>query len=257
MRLDQWLVFHNWAPSRAKAQELIRQGSVEVFEGEMGWQVVDKVSHKLSPEFSTDHIRLKSQDLLRFVSRGGLKLEAALRHLGVEPKGWTALDVGQSTGGFSDCLLQAGALKVVGVDVGQGQLEEALQKDTRVSHFEQLHVKDLKSHKDFLSHCPPQGFDLVVMDLSFISLTKALPEIRPFMSPSNGRLLALVKPQFEVGREALTKKGMVKDDGLYEVVRVKIIQVAEALNLQVLDYFPSALPGTEGNQEFFIYAQTT
>ncbi len=254
MRLDQLLVKLSLAPSRAKAQELIRQGEVEVFERGV-WDTVTSVSHPIREGGVVPPARLKSRESLRFVSRGGLKLMAALEQLEMKPEALTVLDLGQSTGGFTDCLLQSGAEQVVGVDVGHGQLAEKLKVDPRVKSFEGLHIKDISQHKEFLKHCPPSGFALAVMDLAFISLPKALPWVTPLIRSPGGHLLALVKPQFEVGADHLNKKGVVKDDRLYSLVEVNIKESLKDQGFQVKAYFESSVLGQEGNQEFFVYAE--
>lgn len=250
MRLDQALVKWGLAPSRTKAQELIENGSVEVHSGST-WKTAKAASDKLSEqENKPENLRLKESELLKYVSRGGLKLESALRHLRLNVKDWICLDCGQSTGGFTDCLLQEGAAKVVGFDVGQAQLHEKLQKDSRVLSFENLHLKDAITKVELLSVKPAGGFDLIVADLSFIPAEKTLP----FFATFGNRLLLLVKPQFEVGAENLTKKGLVKDPSLYEKVRERVIELARAEGWNVLDYFPSGVEGRDGNREFFLFA---
>ncbi|XLM20672.1 methyltransferase domain-containing protein, partial [Chromobacterium piscinae] len=166
--------------------------------------------------------------------------------------GWTALDVGQSTGGFTDCLLQSGARRVVGVDVGHEQLHPRLREDARVRYFEGVNARAL-DHAALLAANDGDGFDLMVCDVSFISLSLVLPSALPLLKPG-GRLLSLVKPQFEVGREGLSKGGIVRDESLYPLVRDKINRVLAEQNMQVLAWFDSPIKGGDGNHEFFVHA---
>lgn len=249
MRLDQLLVKMGLAPSRTKAQELIQKGAVEILENAT-WRQARASSEKFSDlEANPERVRLKNAEILRYVSRGGLKLEAALRHLKLVPSGWTCLDCGQSTGGFTDCLLANGASRIVGFDVGQGQLHEKLRGDDRVKSIENLHLKDAENI--LTSEKPSSGFDLIVADLSFIPSEKTLP----FFSGFGRRLLLLVKPQFEVGSDNLSKKGIVKDPQLYPQIRDRVIARAESLGWKVLDYFACEVEGRDGNREFFLYAE--
>lgn len=206
-----------------------------------------------------DEVRLLSSQLLRYVSRAGLKLEAALKRVQLDVIGSIVMDVGQSTGGFTDCLLQAGCQKVIGIDVGQGQLHAQLQSDSRVVWYEGLNIREpLPSEHPLLKYCQ-NGFDLVVIDVSFISLLQVLPAVKSLLSlklkPSQTKILALVKPQFEVGAAHLNKRGVVKDSGQYSRVQVKIEAGARAEHFRVLSYFASELVGADGNQEFFIFLE--
>jgi len=183
----------------------------------------------------------------RYVSRGGLKLAGALAHTGLDVHGRSCLDLGQSSGGFTDCLLQAGAARVVGVDVGHGQLHPRLQADPRVSSLEGINGRSLGD-----APLPERRFDLIVADLSFISLTLVLPQLPPLLV-ADGDLLLLVKPQFEVGPEHVGKGGIVRDAGLYPQVAARLRQAAAAAGLRVLDWFDSPIRGGDGNREFFIW----
>ena len=247
MRLDQWLVKSKLAPSRTKAQELIRGGQVEVLVRDQ-WELIFQPSFIMNKAFQA---RLLSAKLLRYVSRAGLKMEGALEHLGLDVKGLRALDIGISTGGFSDCLLKKGCHSVVGIDVGQGQLHSRLRDHPCLIDFEGLHFKDISDHAEF-QNLLGKGFSLVVLDVSFCSLTQVMPYLPPVLS-QEGIVLALVKPQFEVGAENLNKAGVVKDSGLYRQVEVKICDCVNALGFEVKDYFPSQLRGTGGNQEYFLF----
>jgi 23S rRNA (cytidine1920-2'-O)/16S rRNA (cytidine1409-2'-O)-methyltransferase len=188
--------------------------------------------------------------LSRYVSRGGLKLEGALQHTKLDVRGKTVLDVGLSTGGFTDCLLQAGAVKIVGIDVGQGQTDSKIKDDSRVTIFESLNARDLTAEK----LGGTKNFDLIVIDVSFISLELILPSALRVLGPE-GRILSLVKPQFEAGRSALGKSGIVKDPKAFEEVRKKIYKICEDLQLDVEDYFESSITGSDGNQEYFLLAR--
>lgn len=248
-RADVLLVERNLAPSRTKAQELIATGQVEYF-GRGHWRLVSGASLKLG--LGTE-LRLIDATLLKYVSRSGLKLEKALEHLNLSVAGLTALDMGQSTGGFTDCLLQHGVERVLGIDVGHGQVAERLLKEPRVTVLEGVHGRDLPCNDHFLElHWPK--FDLVVMDVSFISMTDLLPAIAQVIRPS-GKLLSLVKPQFELDAKSLNKKGVVKDPSHYFLVKDKILGMCGQMGFVVQDYFDSELPGRDGNREFFVYGE--
>lgn len=246
MRADQLLVAHGLAPTRSAAQRLIQQGVAE-WAGATGWTVIRKTGEDLP---DTAQLRVTDDAELRYVSRGGLKLEGALRHTRLDVDGLTALDVGQSTGGFTDCLLAHGARHVVGVDVGHGQLHARLQADPRVTALEGTHVRELAGLRP---HAPTGGFPLIVGDLSFISMVGSLPELLPWLE-GRGRLLVLVKPQFELGPQALGKGGLVKDQADYPRLEARVRLACTALGLEVLDYFDSPITGGDGNREFFLYA---
>jgi 23S rRNA (cytidine1920-2'-O)/16S rRNA (cytidine1409-2'-O)-methyltransferase len=242
-RVDTLLVEQGLAPSRTTAQRLIEAGRVSWSEG-----VVAKPSLLLLPETV---LYVKPDETDRFVSRGALKLQGALVHSGVSVAGKVCLDVGQSTGGFTDCLLQAGAQNVVGVDVGHGQLHPTLLADGRVTAFEGINCRTL-SVVDLGASFPENGFDLIVVDVSFISLTLILPCL-PALSSKAGQMLLLVKPQFEVGPGKLGKGGIVKDPRLYVDVERKLRDAAMTLGLRVVSWFDSPIKGADGNREFFIW----
>ena len=212
------------------------------------WQTLTKPSSKVDGDAL---LRVLMDDEDRYVSRGGLKLAGALARTGVDPDGKIALDVGQSTGGFSDCLLQAGIGALVGVDVGRDQLAEKIKNDARVSYYENINARELPFQ--LREKHAPTGFDLAVMDVSFISQTLILPALMPLLAPG-GDLISLVKPQFEVGREGIGKGGIVRDENLYQQVEEKIRRSCEDLGLQVQDYFASSINGGDGNREFFVWA---
>jgi 23S rRNA (cytidine1920-2'-O)/16S rRNA (cytidine1409-2'-O)-methyltransferase len=245
MRLDLYLVDKKMADSRTQAQELIAGGHVDVL-NQNSWTTVQKASFAV-----TDAMQVRVSEAGRplYVSRGGLKMAFALEHLKLNPSNFDVLDVGISTGGFSDCLLQKGARRLVGIDVGHDQLHVKLKNETRLISFEGVNAREFQN----LS-LEPSVFDLVVVDVSFISLTLILDSLLVRIKPS-GFLLALVKPQFELGPQALDKHGIVKDSQLYSDLENKLREVFEKKGLQVLDYFACSILGGDGNQEFFIYAK--
>ncbi|RYF36282.1 MAG: TlyA family RNA methyltransferase [Comamonadaceae bacterium] len=210
MRADQLLVERGLAATRSQAQRLIASG-VQWFDG-AAWRQVAK-NGDLLPVAA--EIRLLDTAEARYVSRGGLKLEGALRAAALDVAGWTCLDVGQSTGGFTDCLLQHGAARVVGVDVGHGQLHPRLREDPRVLAIEKVNARELHAGQ------VGAGFDLVTGDLSFISLTLVLPALAPLLRPG-GRLLMLAKPQFELQPGQVGKGGVVRDASLYAQVEQRL-----------------------------------
>ncbi|WP_295802271.1 TlyA family RNA methyltransferase [uncultured Microbulbifer sp.] len=246
-RLDLLLVERQLANSRTHARKLIDAGRVLLSDGHR-WRPALKASQSLDEE---TRIRVEPLPEDRFVSRAGLKLAGILDHTGLSPAGWHALDVGCSTGGFSDCLLQRGAELVVGVDVGRDQLAEKLRNDPRMHLFETLNARHLTAEQ--IAPFGDAGFDAVVMDVSFISQTLILPQLPPLLKPG-GHLLSLVKPQFEVGPEGIGKGGLVKDTGLYAGVEENIRTLCERLGLRVNAYIDSPIKGGDGNREFLLWA---
>jgi 23S rRNA (cytidine1920-2'-O)/16S rRNA (cytidine1409-2'-O)-methyltransferase len=244
MRADQLLVTRGLAASRSQAQRLIASG-VQWFDG-AAWKRVAKNGDELP-----DAAQLELLDTAesRYVSRGGLKLEGALRASGLDVGGWTCLDVGQSTGGFTDCLLQHGAARVTGVDVGHGQLHEKLRQDARVVAIEKLNARELRADQ------VGTGFDLVTGDLSFISLTLVLPALAPLLK-AGGQLLMLAKPQFELQPAQIGKGGLVRDPALYRQVEQRLRDCCASLGLAVLGWYDSPIAGGDGNREFFLHAQS-
>jgi 23S rRNA (cytidine1920-2'-O)/16S rRNA (cytidine1409-2'-O)-methyltransferase len=241
-RIDRLLVEKGLAPSRAKAQALIMAGVVLV-----GEQRVVKSSEM----FETDAlIRVKGADdpASRYVGRGGVKLEAALREFDVDVSDLLCLDVGASTGGFTDCLLQHGARRVVAIDVGHNQLDWRLRSDPRVEAREGVNARYLKP-EDF-----DAPFDLAVMDVSFISATKVMPSIVPLLT-EEGRMITLIKPQFEVGRGEVGRGGIVKDSLKHARVIEEVNAAARALGLDVRGLMESPLRGADGNTEFLALYQ--
>lgn len=248
-RVDLLLVELGLAPSRTAAQALIAAGRVSVDDGGQ-WRDIGKASQKLPAD---SRFVIVPDEADRYVSRGGLKMAGALAQAGLQIDGWTALDVGQSTGGFSDCLLQAGARRVVGVDVGHDQLAPRLAADPRIVAFEGVNARAL-DHAALLAANDGAAFDLMVCDVSFISLALVYPSALPLIRPG-GYLLSLVKPQFEVGREGLGHGGIVRDAQLYTGVEQKISALVAELGFRRLAWFDSPIKGGDGNREFFIFAQ--
>ena len=250
MRADQLLVDRGLAASRSQAQRLIASG-VQWRLGDAPWKTVTKNGEVLR---ETVELQVLDTAETKYVSRGGLKLEGALKHTAVVAKGWRCLDVGQSSGGFTDALLQAGALSVVGVDVGQGQLSPDLRSDPRVVCIEKCNARELSAEALNAAGVEETCFDLIVGDLSFISQTLVWPAIVPLLSPA-GQMLMLVKPQFELQPEHIGKGGLVKAPASYAVVRDRIAQACRDNGLLMLDYFESAITGGDGNREFFVWAR--
>ena len=247
-RLDQKLFELGLAPSRSKAKELIQAGFVEVKNLE-GWTVISQPSYMTT---DTAEIRCNESALLKYVSRSGLKLEGALQKAKFQVSGLKALDIGQSTGGFTDCLLQHGAKEVVGVEVGHGQVHESLANRGDVHTFEGLNIKDIAKFQWFQDKAG--YFDLVVCDVSFISIQQALPPALPFLK-NGGELFLLIKPQFELGKKALNKKGLVTDPNLSETMSSICEAWTAEIGLTVLGFFESQIKGQDGNQEFILHAQ--
>ncbi|MDR1994207.1 TlyA family RNA methyltransferase [Azonexus sp.] len=243
LRVDALLVQRGLAASRTQAQRLIGEGRV-VCDG----RPVAKPSLALPADAA---LTVNADDSDRYVSRGGLKLAGALAATGLTVAGKTCLDVGQSTGGFTDCLLQAGAQHVVGVDVGHDQLHGRLRSDARVTAREGINCRALTT-ADLGDAQPPEGFALIVGDLSFISLTLILPQLPPLLA-ADGDLLLLVKPQFEVGPGHVGKGGIVRDPALYRQVERKLRDCAATLGLTVRAWLDSPIAGGDGNREFFIW----
>lgn len=251
IRADLLLTERELAVSRTAAQHLIASGRVWLIEA--GRRLpVGKPSQKLMPDAE---LAVDADPADRFVSRGGLKLAGALDHTGLHVRGWRCLDVGISTGGFTDCLLQAGAATVVGVDVGHGQLHPKLALDERVVLLEGVNARALDPVQ-ILPLNDDAPFDLAVANVSFISLTLVLPAMAPLVR-RGGRLLCLVKPQFEVGPAGIGKGGIVRDPALYPGVRDKITSACELAGLIVEAWLDSPIAGGDGNREFFVLASKT
>jgi 23S rRNA (cytidine1920-2'-O)/16S rRNA (cytidine1409-2'-O)-methyltransferase len=241
-RLDKILVDRGLAASRERAQALILAGKVLVDE-----QKIEKAGAQIDDASS---IRLLGEDL-KYVSRGGLKLERALEHWNIDVNGISCLDVGASTGGFTDCLLQHGAARVIAVDTGYGQLDFKLRQDPRVRLLEKTNARYLT--REMLG----ESADFIAMDVSFISATLILPAVlsSAFPADEKGQLVVLVKPQFEAGREHVGKGGIVRDKGAQLASLEKIRAALTELGAKRTDSIDSPILGAEGNREFLLYAR--
>jgi 23S rRNA (cytidine1920-2'-O)/16S rRNA (cytidine1409-2'-O)-methyltransferase len=244
MRADQLLVERGLAATRSQAQRLIASGVR--WRDRQDWRAVGKNGEEIPPQAQ---IELLDTAEAKYVSRGGLKLEGALRESGLDVRGKVCLDVGQSTGGFTDCLLRHGAARVVGIDVGHGQLHEKLRGDSRVVAYEKVNARELSREQ------VGGDFDVIVGDVSFISLTLVLPALAPLLK-EGGQLLMLVKPQFELQPSQVGKGGIVTDTSLFATVEQRIRESCGSLGLQVRGWFASPITGGDGNREFFIHAST-
>ena len=244
IRLDKLLVERGLAPTRERAQALILAGKVLV-----DGQKVEKAGAGIESDAS---LRLLGEDL-KYVSRGGLKLEKALAHWKIDVSGKVSLDIGASTGGFTDCLLQHEARRVIAVDTGYGQLDMKLRQDPRVRLLEKTNARYLRPEQ------VGEAIDLIVMDISFISATLVLPSVVDAAFPQDQRagrqLVVLVKPQFEAGREQVGKRGIVRDQaaqlGAVNRVRRTLIELGSSYT----DFIDSPILGAEGNREFLLYAR--
>jgi 23S rRNA (cytidine1920-2'-O)/16S rRNA (cytidine1409-2'-O)-methyltransferase len=245
MRVDQLLVAQGLAPSRSAAQRLIERGAVRWL-GPQGWTTPRKAGDELPDGCE---LQITDDAELRWASRGGLKLAGAIAHTGLAVDGRHCLDLGQSTGGFTDVLLAQGAAQVVGVDVGHGQLVQRLRGDPRVTAIEGVNARHLTADQ-----LPRPRYDLIVGDLSFISLTLVLPALAPLLE-ARGDLLMLVKPQFELQPDAIGKGGLVKDAASYAQVHERITAACGQCGLRLRDWFESPIAGGDGNTEFFVWAQ--
>ncbi|WP_320008193.1 TlyA family RNA methyltransferase [Maridesulfovibrio sp.] len=239
-RADQMLFAQGLSESREQAKRMIMAGQAHYLKDGQKLPVT-KPGMQLDPDIE---IVVKGRD--RFVSRGGYKLLTAIEELGLDPKDKVALDAGASTGGFTDCMLQFGAVRVYAADVGYGQLHWKLQQDERVINLERINLRH--SEETLI----PEKVDLIVCDVSFISLTKILPALVRFLK-SSGEIVCLIKPQFEVG-PGQTDKGVVRDNKLRQQTVDMIIHFASAeLGLQLKGLVPSSIKGPKGNQEYLAY----
>jgi len=238
IRLDLLLVERGLVDSREKAQALILSGQVLANE-----QKVEKAGAKVKSDSAVRLLGLAG----KYVSRGGLKLEAALEHFRIDPDTKTCLDIGASTGGFTDCLLQRGAARVFAVDVGTNQLDWRLRRDPRVVVLEKTNARHLDLAR------LGQRAELLTMDVSFISATLILPRVPPLLEP-RAEVLVLVKPQFEVGPKQLGKGGLVRDPRLHREAIAKVSRKVLELGFERLDFVESILPGASGNREYFLHA---
>jgi 23S rRNA (cytidine1920-2'-O)/16S rRNA (cytidine1409-2'-O)-methyltransferase len=236
LRLDQLLVQRALAPSRERAQALILAGAVRV-DGE----VADRAAAPVA-----DDVAITIASGPRFASRGGEKLDAALDELGIDVAGKIVLDVGASTGGFTDCVLQRGAVRVYAIDVGKGQLDWRLRTDARVASREGVNARE--------GFELPEPVDVLVADLSFISVRVALPPSFRHLR-EGGDVIALVKPQFEAGREAVGRGGIVRDPKARAAAAVAVAEAFTAAGVGAVAIVPSRVPGREGNREIFIHCR--
>jgi 23S rRNA (cytidine1920-2'-O)/16S rRNA (cytidine1409-2'-O)-methyltransferase len=251
MRIDVALVLKGFVDSRGKAKTLIDMGLVKI-KG-----IIVTKSSLLVEEDQLGDIEVLSNTLNQFVSRAGLKLERALNDVKLDVKSLNVLDIGQSTGGFTDCLLQRGAAQVVGVDVGNSQLHEKLKENPLCITIEGVNARNLKTESENFEDLKPGFFDLVVMDVSFISSAHIVPEICHFMK-SGGHYLLLVKPQFEGSPDHLDRHGVVnlkKYPDFYYQLEEKMRKLCGDNIGPVSNYFESQLEGKDGNKEFFIFGK--
>lgn len=244
LRLDRLLVERGLAPTRERAQALILAGRVLVDE-----QKAEKPGHAVA---DTVALRMLGDDL-RYVSRGGLKLEAALRHWQIDLSGLFCLDVGASTGGFTDCMLQHGAARVLAVDTGYGQIAESLRRDPRVTLMERTNARNL------VPGDLPAGIAFLAMDVSFISATLVLPPvvraIRGAGKPGALEAAVLVKPQFEAGREHVGKGGIVRDPAAHQLAIERVRLCVAQVGGDAIEVIDSPILGTEGNREFLLHSR--
>ena len=237
-RLDLILVEREFFETREKAKREIMVGNVIVNE-----QVVTKAGTMFK---DNDDLNIRIKDKLKYVSRGGLKLEKAIKIWDLNFKDKLVLDIGASTGGFTDCALQNGAKCVYSVDVGKNQLDWKLRNDERVVSIEEMHIKDLKE-KDI----GDEKVDYIVIDVSFISLTKVIPYFKKFLAQS-GKIVMLVKPQFEVGREKIGRNGVVENEEYHNEAIKKIISFSKDEGYELIGVEDSPIKGAKGNKEFLM-----
>lgn len=247
VRIDKLLVERGLVPSRERAQALVFSGRVLVNE-----QKVEKAGASVDPAAA---IRLLGDDL-RYVGRGGLKLEAALRDWKINLAGRTCMDVGASTGGFTDCMLQHGAAEVVAVDTGYGQIHARLRSDQRVKLLEKTNARYL-TQQDVAKAGASAPVSFIAIDVSFISVTLVLPAVleSTATAASCREVVILIKPQFEVGRERVGKGGIVKDEAAQQGAVAKVRQRVEALGGKNIELMESPILGMEGNREFLLHAE--
>jgi 23S rRNA (cytidine1920-2'-O)/16S rRNA (cytidine1409-2'-O)-methyltransferase len=249
VRIDKLLVERGIVPSRERAQAMVLSGRVLVNE-----QKIEKAGASVAPDVE---IRLLGADL-KYVGRGGLKLEAALENWKINLAGRTGMDVGASTGGFTDCMLQHGAAEVIAVDTGYGQIAARLRSDPRVKLLEKTNARYLTEEK--LAEARVAGpVSFIAVDVSFISVTLVLPAVleSAFASPADRQreIVVLIKPQFEVGRERVGKGGIVKDEQAQQGAVLKVTQKVESLGGRHIELLESPILGMEGNREFLLHAE--
>lgn len=237
VRIDRLLMEKGLVQSREKARALIMEGRVLV-----DGSTVNKAGVEVNPHAD---IQLRGEDI-SYVSRGGKKLKGAIEAFGIDPTGMVVMDVGASTGGFTDCILQEGARKVYAVDVGYGQLAWKLQNDPRVINLERRNIRYLEKEE------VGEEVDLILIDTSFISMEKFLSHLLEFLK-NGGAILGLIKPQFEVGKGEVGKGGVVREAALHQKVIDRVTGFCQSLGLRVFGVIESPLLGPKGNKEFFIY----
>ena len=235
-RLDLLLVEKKFFETREKAKREIMAGNVIVNE-----QAVTKAGMMFK---DTDELNIRIKDKLKYVSRGGLKLEKAIKIWNLDFKDKLVLDIGASTGGFTDCSLQNGAKLVFSVDVGKNQLDWKLRNNEKVVSMEEMHIKDLKE-----SDLKGEKVDFIVIDVSFISLTKVIPYFKKFLK-EDGKIIMLIKPQFEVGREKIGKNGVVENEEYHDEAIKKIISFSKECGYELIGMEDSPIRGAKGNKEF-------
>ena len=237
-RLDLILVEREFFETREKAKREIMAGNVIVNE-----QVVIKAGTMFKDK---DELNIRVKDKLKYVSRGGLKLEKAIKAWDLDFSDKLVLDIGASTGGFTDCALQNGARRVYSVDVGKNQLDWKLRNDEKVVSLEEMHIKDLKEED-----IENKKVDFIVIDVSFISLTKVIPYFKKFLAQS-GKIVMLVKPQFEVGREKIGRNGVVENEEYHNEAIKKIISFSKEEGYELIGVEDSPIKGAKGNKEFLM-----
>lgn len=237
MRIDVYLCINGLAVSRTEAKNKIISGDVSV-----NGKVINKPAFEVSEK---DNIEIKN-NFCKYVSRGGLKLEGALKSFNISVRDRLCIDIGASTGGFTDCLLQNGAMSVIAIDTGRAQLSRKLLNDSRVISIENYNARYLKDED--LSYKP----DLAVMDVSFISATYIIPSLYEVLS-SYADFVCLVKPQFEVGKSNIGKGGIVKSESARQMALRKVIDFAESIGFKFVDHIVSPIKGGEGNIEFLVH----
>lgn len=237
MRIDIYLSENGYVKSRERAKSLIKSGQIQV-----NGAVVSKPSYEVSEDVKIEI----TGEQLRYVGRGGLKLEKAIAAFGIELKDRVCIDIGASTGGFTDCMLQCGASYVYAVDVGHDQLDESLVNDKRVCNMERTNIRNLNA--DDFSAVP----SFAATDVSFVSLKQILPKIKELL-PENGEAAVLIKPQFEAGKSAIGKNGIVKDRKVHEKVLADIVSFCFSLQLEVENLVHSPISGGDGNIEYLAH----
>ena len=237
-RLDLILVEKDYFETREKAKREIMAGNVIVNE-----QVVTKAGTIFK---DNGELNIRIKDKLKYVSRGGLKLEKAIKIWNLDFMDKTVLDIGASTGGFTDCALQNGARRVYSVDVGKNQLDWKLRNDDRIISLEEMHIKDLKAED-----IENQKIDFIVIDVSFISLTKVIPYFEKFLA-KEGKAVMLIKPQFEVGREKIGRNGVVENEEYHDEAIKKVISFSKECGYELIDVEDSPIRGAKGNKEFLM-----